>query len=73
MNDMLETINKICAQLPPGWSVELCMANDDVHDGAWVRLIDLKGKYPPNLPDSAGKTIIEQLNDALCVAKGGKT
>lgn len=66
---MIETINRICAQLPLGWSIELCMANDESHDRAWVRLIDSRGKHL-SLPNSSDKTIVEQLNDALCVAKG---
>jgi hypothetical protein len=62
---MEETINKICVQLPPGWTIELSIEKDT----AWVNLVDPLGECP-ELPDSSDKTIIEQLNDALCVAKG---
>lgn len=64
---MIETINKICAQLPPGWEINLDMQ----HGEAFVTLIDPNGKYPA-LPDPSftDKTIVEQLEDALLVAKG---
>lgn len=67
---MIETINKICAQLPEGWIIELCMTHGEVQEGrgAFVNLVDSQGRYP-NLPDSSGKTIVEQLESALVVAK----
>ena len=68
---MIETINRICAQLQPGWMIELCMTHGEVQDGGGptVELVDPENRLL-NLPDPSDKTIIEQLNDALCVAKG---
>lgn len=60
---MIETINKICEQLPEGWFIKLFLDST----GAWVDLVAPDGKYP-SLPDVSGKTIIGQLEDALCVA-----
>lgn len=62
---MEEIVNRICAQLPPGWTIALCMSNEG---GFWVDLIDPRGRYP-SLPDISDKTMLEQLNDALCMAK----
>lgn len=66
-----ETIKKICEQLPEGWTIKLCMSHGEVQEGGGlsVDLIDPQGKYP-SLPDASGKTIVEQLNDALLIAKG---
>jgi hypothetical protein len=68
---MIEIVNKICAQLPPGWRIELCMApGDEFKNRAWwITLIDPQGWYA-SLPDARGKTIVEQLEDTLLVAKG---
>ena len=63
---MIETVNKICAQLPEGWLISLEMESG----AAWVDLYKDGGIV--DLPDPSDKTIIEQLNDALCVAKGFK-
>jgi hypothetical protein len=56
---------RVCKNLPDGFEIQLCMENGS----AWVALNDQDGRYRP-LPDAADKTLIEQLNDALCVAKG---
>ncbi|KKM77789.1 hypothetical protein LCGC14_1366430 [marine sediment metagenome] len=62
---MEEIINKVCRHLPVNYTVALFMENGS----AYVELIDpLCGKI--ELPDTADKTLTEQLNDALCVAKG---
>ena len=61
---MIEVINKICGQLPDGFMINLCMENG----AAWVELIT-----PSSITkdiDGGGQTIIEQLNDALCIATG---
>ena len=62
---MENIINKICKHLKCGFEIKLCM-----EDGAaWVELYNINDEQV-NLPDSTDKTIIEQLNDALCVANG---
>lgn len=61
---MIETVNKICAQLPERWVISLCMENG----AAWVEMTYKERSC--KLPDPTDKTIIEQLNDALCVATG---
>lgn len=55
--------NRVCKHIPGDCVISLCMENG----AAWVELgKDRKGRV--DLPDSADKTLIEQLNDALCVA-----
>lgn len=62
---MIETINKICEWLPKGWEIALLMEKG----AAWVELADSDGRNI-SLADTADKTIDEQLNDAVCVARG---
>lgn len=59
-----EIAEKVCKNVPHGFIISLCMENGC----AWVEL-DKLGRHIP-LPDSADKTLVEQLNDALCVANG---
>ena len=63
---MIEIVNKICNQLPEGWLISLEMESG----AAWVDLYEGSGIV--ELPDPTDKTIIEQLNDALCMSKGFK-
>ena len=57
--------NKVAQHTPEGCVISLC-----IEDGsAWVEL----GKHfagNVQLPDSADKNLLEQLNDALCIANG---
>lgn len=62
---MQNIIEKVCKHIPDGFEIQLCMERG----AAYVTLSDGDGRYR-ELPDSADKTIIEQLNDALCTAKG---
>ncbi len=57
--------NKVSLHTPKGYVISLC-----IEDGAaWVELgKDFAGNI--QLPDSADKNLLEQLNDALCVANG---
>jgi hypothetical protein len=57
--------NKVALHTPKGYVISLC-----IEDGAaWVDLgKDFEGSI--QLPDSADKNLLEQLNDALCVANG---
>jgi hypothetical protein len=64
---MEDIIEKVCKHIPEGYQIELCMESGS----AWVDLVHPKGYYL-ELPDSADKSITEQLNDALCVATGFK-
>ena len=64
---MIETINKICEWLPKGWEINLIMKKGGP---AEIKLIGPDGRYTKPLPSSTGKTIVEQLNDAVCVARG---
>jgi hypothetical protein len=67
--DALQDIaNAVCKHTPPGYVISLC-----IEDGsAWVDLgKDNEGFL--KLPDSSDKTLLEQLNDALCVANGWNT
>jgi len=56
-------INKICRELPEGWTLSLDMENG----AAWVSLERPGGAYC-KLPDATDKTLVEQLNYALRVA-----
>jgi hypothetical protein len=57
--------NKVCKHIPGNMVLSLCMENG----AAWVELGEDKfGSV--DLPDSADKSLLEQINDALCVAKG---
>ena len=60
---MENIINKICKHIPKGHVISLHMENG----AAWVTLVNANDD-DITLPDSADMTIIEQLNDALCVA-----
>ena len=57
--------NKVSKHTPKGYVISLC-----IEDGAaWVELgKDFAGNI--QLPDSADKNLLEQLNDALCIANG---
>jgi len=57
--------NKVSLHTPKGYVISLC-----IEDGAaWVELgKDFAGNI--QLPDSADKNLLEQINDALCVANG---
>jgi hypothetical protein len=59
-----EIAEKVCKNVPHDYIISLCMENGC----AWVELEKLG--WHISLPDSADKTIVEQLNDALCVANG---
>lgn len=63
---MEDVINKICGHLPEGLEIQLCMENG----AAFVTLLDRGNGSHIKLPDSTDKTIVEQLNDAMCVANG---
>jgi hypothetical protein len=60
-----DVANTVCKHIPEGCHIQLCMENGS----AYVELFD-QGGNPWKLPDSADKTLEEQINDALCVANG---
>jgi hypothetical protein len=62
---VLAMANRVCQHLPDGWELRLCMD----HGAAWVELSDMNGDEWV-LPDAADKTLEQQVNDALCVARG---
>jgi len=61
---MEEIINKICGRLPDGFMINLHMENG----AAWVELITPSGMIDDI--DGGGETLVEQLNEALCIATG---
>ena len=61
---VLALANRVCQHLPKGWELRLCMESG----AAWVSLIDEDGDEI-ELPDSADKSLAQQVNDALCVAR----
>lgn len=64
--DALQAIaNAVCRHCPERVQISLHMENG----GAWVEAIRT-GEWLTDLPDSADKTLLEQLNDALAAANG---
>ena len=64
MTESLESIiGDICQQLPECYIINLCME----HGAAWVTL-SMKNVGFIELPDSADKTLVEQLRDAVICA-----
>lgn len=65
MTDKLqELVNKISQHMPVGYELSLHIE----HGSAWVELHTDHTSI--DLPDSADKTLVEQLNDALRIANG---
>jgi hypothetical protein len=62
---VLALANKVCQHLPEGWQLNLCMERG----AAWVQLSNQDGD-DVSLPDAADKSLEQQVNDALCVARG---
>ncbi len=62
--ELKSAIVRICVELPEGWQLDLNMERGAVG----VRLYDEDLNYI-TLPDSADKTLAEQLLEALVVAK----
>lgn len=62
---VLALANQVCQHLPEGWQLDLCMERG----AAWVQLSNPDG-YGVSLPDAAEKSLEQQVNDALCVARG---
>ena len=60
---LLNTINKVCRDLPDDWTVMIVMERST----AFVECYDDDGGIVI-LPDSADKTLQEELHDALQVA-----
>lgn len=60
-----KTAEAICKHIPKGWIISFNMEQG----AAWVELLDHLNN-PQELPDTADKSLTEQLNDAICVAKG---
>lgn len=60
-----EAANKVCGSAPEGWVISLGMENGS----AWVEATTPDGDQV-DLPDSADRSLAEQLDDALCVASG---
>ena len=62
--DINDIINKICKHLPKGYELSLIMKNGstqiEMYNG-WTKI---------ELGDSADKSLVEQLGDALCIANG---
>lgn len=63
--DIEKLADATCKHLPNGYDVSLCMENG----AAWVELHNEEG-IKLNLPDSADKGLVEQVNDAIAVANG---
>jgi hypothetical protein len=62
---LTDIANCVSGHLPEGWELSLCIENGS----ACISLKDNKGRWP-SLPDSSDKTLMEQINDAVCVANG---
>ena len=65
---ILQTIaNDVCGNIPEEWVISLRME----FGSAWVEASN-PDYEAATLPDSADKSLLEQIGDALCVAKGDK-
>ncbi len=65
MNDILQKIaNLICMYTPSGFIISLRIEEGS----AWVELEGPNGSI--SLPGLADKNLMDQLNDALCIANG---
>ncbi len=58
-----ETANETCRNVKPGYTIKLAMEEG----AAWVELTGPDG-YEIDLPDSADKTIEQQINDAIAAS-----
>ena len=61
-----EIVEQVCKDLPVGYVMSLQMENG----AAWIELHNDMG-FRIDLPDSADRTIAEQLEDALKTVTGG--
>lgn len=61
-----EIANAVCRHVPEGCEVSLHMENG----AAWVEATKHNGATNVAMPDSADKTLLEQLNDGLCAVNG---
>lgn len=61
---VLALANRVCQHLPDGWQLDLCMERG----AAWVQLSNPAGDGV-SLPDAGDKSLEQQVNDALCVAR----
>lgn len=57
--------NKVAEHLPLGYTLSLRIERGS----AWVELASPR-ESPIPLPDAADKTLVQQVNDALCIARG---
>lgn len=62
---VLALANRVCQHLPDGWELRLCMEKG----AAWVTLHNPEGDGI-ELPDAGDKSLEQQVNDALCEARG---
>lgn len=65
---VLSLANAVCKHLPDGWHLNLAMEQG----AAYVELYDRDGNFV-DLPDSADKTLEQQVNEAVCMANGFNT
>lgn len=65
---LCDVANAVCKHIPAGCEIRLCMENG----AAFVTLTTKDGRYA-ELPDSADKSLEEQIKDALvCAARATK-
>ena len=62
-----QVANALANFLPPGFEARVCIERG----AGWIELLDDQG-YHVRLPDAADKSLVRQLNDALCAALGWK-
>jgi len=60
--------NSVCQHCPPEYEIRLCMEDGCASVELWYIEASMDSRI--DLPDSADKELLEQLNDALCVANG---
>ncbi len=70
--DNLQIIaNRICKHTPEGFEISLHFNDDCAYVSLWrIKQQNNQVVGHVELPDDADKSLLEQLNDALCVANG---
>ena len=57
--------NLVCLHCPPGYEIKIQMEDGSASIELWKA-----GHGSVELPDPADKQLLEQLNDAICIANG---
>lgn len=65
MEKLQDIVNALSRHIPKGFVISICIEDGEV----WVQLKNSDSEYVDRLP-SQNRTLLEQLNNALCIALG---